>query len=312
MRTRAETWDHVVQFYERDEELVETVGAYLLDGLRAGETALVVATQAHIVALETALASDGVSLASAREDRRLITLDAAETLARFMLADGPDAGAFDNVMGGVVRGASQLGRRIRAYGEMVALLWDDGDVAAAIELESLWNELGLQVPFSLFCAYPTQSVAGEDRTDAFHEVCHLHSAIVGPPSSVGADVDLAGAVSYEFVKARHSPTAARHFVVETLTRWGCEERVADAALVVTELATNAVVHARSDFVVTLSLRPGAVRISVRDGSVDVPVRRDLTVVEMSGRGVALVAALASRWGTDLHGDGKVVWAELDH
>jgi anti-sigma regulatory factor (Ser/Thr protein kinase) len=101
-------------------------------------------------------------------------------------------------------------------------------------------------------------------------------------------------------------------VVETLTRWGCEELVADAAVVVTELATNAVVHAQSDFTVALLSRPGDVRISVRDTSDALPVLGDLAVAALSGRGVALVAAMASRWGTDRTSDGKVVWAEFHH
>jgi hypothetical protein len=301
MRTRVEPRDHVVQFYERDEQLVETVGAYLGDGLRLGEVALVVATRAHTGAFETALTADDISVAAARRDGSLITLDAGEMLSRFMLGHGPDARAFDDVIGGVVRQASQSGRRIRAYGEMVALLWDDGHVAAAIELETLWNELGLQVPFSLFCAYPTWSVTGEDRTDAFRDICHLHSAVVGSSEQ-----------SRAFAKSARAPRAARHFVVETLTRWGCEELVADAAVVVTELATNAVVHAQSDFTVALLSRPGDVRISVRDASDALPVLGDLAVAALSGRGVALVAAMASRWGTDRTSDGKVVWAEFHH
>jgi anti-sigma regulatory factor (Ser/Thr protein kinase) len=309
-RTRVEPRDHVVQFYERDEELVETVGAYLGDALRAGEVALVVATEAHTVAFEQSLAVDGISVAHARESGRLITLDARETLSRFMRGDGPDAGAFDDSVGGIVRRASESGRRIRAYGEMVALLWDEGQVAAAIELEALWNELGLQVPFSLFCAYPTQSVSGQSQNDSLREVCHLHSAVVGSPP-LRSDLDAADLdESRQFVRALRAPRAARQFVVETLRGWGCERLVADAAVVVTELATNSVVHAHSDFVVTLSSRAGGVRISVRDTSGAPPVRANLAEARLSGRGVALVEAIASRWGTDLDSGGKVVWAEF--
>src|SRR5580765_7926840 len=98
MRTRVEPRDHVVQFYDRDEQLVETVGAYLGDGLRLGEVALVVATRAHTGAFEAALIADGISVAAARSDGSLITLDAGEVLSRFMLGHGPDARAFDDVI----------------------------------------------------------------------------------------------------------------------------------------------------------------------------------------------------------------------
>jgi anti-sigma regulatory factor (Ser/Thr protein kinase) len=185
---------------------------------------------------------------------------------------------------------------------MVALLWDAGRVAEAIELESLWNELGLQVPFSLFCAYPSRSVVGDDQAHALHEVCHLHSAIVGqtaPPSA------------REFDRETHAPRAARRFVAEQLEQWGRDELVDDAAVVVTELATNAVVHATSEFTVSMSLSEGCVRIAVRDASAVLPTLRELgSTNATSGRGIALVAAIASQWGAEQMADGKIVWAKL--
>jgi anti-sigma regulatory factor (Ser/Thr protein kinase) len=188
---------------------------------------------------------------------------------------------------------------------MVALLWDQGDVTAAIELESLWNELGLRVPFSLFCAYPSQSVSGDGHTDAYHEVCHLHSAVVGPTPSQRHE----GA--RHFASALHAPREARSFVVETLTQWGCDALLDDAATVVTELAANAVVHAGSDFTVSLSSPiDGAVRIAVRDSSTVLPILDERASAATSGRGIVLVAAISREWGADPTADGKVVWAEL--
>jgi hypothetical protein len=307
-----EPHDHVVQFYECDEELVQTVSTYLGEGIRADEVAIVVATTAHTVAFEEALRRSGIDTTAASESGALVTLDAGQALSRFMAGDGPDADAFDEVMGGLVRRAAQSGRRIRAYGEMVALLWDAGQVAAAIELESLWNRLGLQLPFSLFCAYPTQSVAGEDHAAAVQQICHLHSAIVGDSSSRAKSDPATLEKACSFEKGPHAPRAARQFVVESLLQWGYEEPLDDAALVVSELAANAVLHAQSDFTVALSSLGDRVRIAVSDASSDGPVLHDsLPSTAPSGRGVALVAALAQDWGCDVNGaDGKVVWAEF--
>jgi anti-sigma regulatory factor (Ser/Thr protein kinase) len=311
-QVRVEPGDHLVHFYGGDDDLVGAVTAYLGDGLCADETVIVVATDTHTAAFEAALGARGIDVAEARARGAFVSFDASLTLSKLFAGGEMDADAFDTVVGGIVHDASRSGRPVRAYGEMVARLWDDGNVAAAIELESLWNDLGRQVSFSLFCAYPAQSVAGEDHAGAFHQVCHLHSAIVGPNFSNDVfDLHRTEEVR-EFASGLRAPRSARRFVVETLERWGREEElVDDAALVVTELATNAVIHAQSDFVVALSSAGGRVRVAVRDADPAVPILRDTAgTTGTSGRGLLLVAALADRWGTHSTRDGKTVWAEF--
>ena len=86
--------------------------------------------------------------------------------------------------------------------------------------------------------------------------------------------------------------------------------ISDAALIVTELATNAVVHARSEFTVAIASSGGAVRIEVRDGSTHAPTTRVPSPSMTGGRGLSIVDALASAWGVLRAGDGKVVWVQL--
>lgn len=298
--SRVAPHDHVVQFYERDDELVRTVSAYLGEALRADEVVIVVATEAHAVAFQDALRLSGIDITAARDSGAFVALDAGQTLSKFMAGDGPDADAFDEVIGGLVRQAAQSGRRVRAYGEMVALLWDAGQVAAAIEVESLWNRLGLRLPFSLFCAYSSQAVAGDDHLGALQQICHLHSAIVGPTSTSSAAPDPAVLdKSRAFANGSAAPRAARRFVVETLLQWGHKGSLDDVALVVSELAANAVLHAHSDFTVAVSSRGDRVRIAVSDSSSAGPVlQNSVAMTSTSGRGVALVAALAQNWGCD--------------
>lgn len=291
-----EPHDHIVQFYERDEQIVDAVCAYLADALRNDETALVVATGAHREAFEAWLTADGIDVAAARRLGNLVTLDAADTLARFLVDGQPDAAAFDAVIGGLVRDLRREGRSLRVYGEMVARLWDEGNVPAAIALEALWNDLGRDVDFSLFCAY--RSSPDDDLTGLDH-VCGLHSAV-------------AGDASRRFDHEAQAARAARRFVTETLGRWRRHDAVLDdAALVVTELVTNALVHAHSATTVAVSSRVGTVRIEVTDASPVAPMPREHPhATAASGRGMALVAAMAARWGTEPTPDGKVVWAEL--
>ncbi|MCW2645823.1 MAG: putative two-component sensor histidine kinase protein [Pseudonocardiales bacterium] len=297
---------HVVQFYGSDDELVGSASDYLADGLCAGEVAVVVATAAHQAAFEAALSAKGVDVSAARTGGSYIVLDAETTMRRFLVSNWPDRGDFDATVGGLIRKATETGRPVRVYGEMVALLWDAGHVNAALELETLWNELASEVAFSLFCAYPTQSVAGDAHLDAFAEVCRLHSAVVGGRVTPDGDVTTARA----FAPALDAPRAARHFVLETLQAWGDDPLLDDAALIVTELATNAVLHALSGFAVDVSSSPDTVRIAVHDASPTRPEPRDASVLAASGRGLGIVAALANKWDVEPRDTGKTVWAEL--
>jgi hypothetical protein len=108
-----------------------------------------------------------------------------------------------------------------------------------------------------------------------------------------------------------APGQARRFVTDTLAAWGRADLIDDAALVASELATNAVLHARSDFTVVLSRRPdGTIRVAVRDASHLRPRPRRAGPLDCSGRGLGMVETIAAGWGADLLPDGKVVWARL--
>jgi hypothetical protein len=268
---------------------------YLLGALDGGGVAVVIATPEHRREFESRLGQAGVDLAGARDDGSYLALDASQTLRQLMAADKLDPAAFDRVIGDVIRRAGAGGRPIRTFGEMVALLWDDGLVNEAVQLEALWEELGGRHPFSLFCGYRADSMARD--IDAYAEVCRLHGEIVGSRS---------GTIR-TFAFSREAPAAARHFTVATLAAWGAADFADDAALVVTELAANAIVHAHSAFTVILSALDDQLRISVRDAT---PLRGTmLRAVPLHGLGA--VDAMASQWGVEpLGAAGKTVWVDL--
>ena len=104
---------------------------------------------------------------------------------------------------------------------------------------------------------------------------------------------------------------ARRFVGDTLSSWDADDLSWTAMLLVTELATNAVLHASTPYAVTLERRTdGTVRIGVADGSVRKPRPRDYAVDATTGRGLGLVGSLAAAWGTSARQDGKTVWCDL--
>ena len=305
---------HVVRFYEGDDELVSAVTSFLGEGLAYGDAAVVVATPAHRVAFAVALSGAGFDPVRARAAGELIVLDAAATLSQFMVGGRPDPGRFVAAVGSVIDQASLGGHPVRIYGEMVAELWAAGNLSGAVSLERLWNELATDRDFTLYCAYPMAAVAASGDLFAAKGVCDHHSRVMTPPSyATGATPPVAadGAErSSFFVPVPLAAHAVRRFVVETLDEWGQPALIDDAALVVSELASNALLHAGSPFRVSIRWEGAVVRLSVHDGSCVVPVRRAAPTEAPGGRGVGIVATLARRWGTDPVADGKVVWAEL--
>jgi hypothetical protein len=259
----------------------------------------VIARESHRREFEAVMAASGIDTDRARRERSIVWCDAHATLARFMRDGEVDAEAFRQVVGTLLRELHATGRPIRAYGEMVAVLWEDGNVLGAIELEKHWNALARELHFSLWCAYHTQSVAGEEHADALHEVCQLHHAVVDDARA-------------RFRAGPDAPFAARRFVAGLLACRPFAGRVDpdDVQLVVSELATNAVVHAGTPFSISVSSDGAVMRIEVSDWSAAPPVMRDGAVGALSGRGLRLVAAVSGNWGVEPGPDGKTVWAEL--
>ncbi|MGZ3637432.1 MAG: PAS domain S-box protein, partial [Ktedonobacterales bacterium] len=173
------TSDHAVQFYETDDFLVESLSGFVREGLDAGEACVVVAAQAHLSALVTRMEASQLDIASAQAQDALIWLDTDEALARFMVNGMPQPGRFVEVFGGIIARAAMGGRQVRVFGEMVAELWRQGNPAAAVRLEELWNEIRDAVqPFSLCCAYPMDCFAGEGNLALFTDICDQHVRVI--------------------------------------------------------------------------------------------------------------------------------------
>jgi anti-sigma regulatory factor (Ser/Thr protein kinase) len=125
------------------------------------------------------------------------------------------------------------------------------------------------------------------------------------PQSVSAELTLSGVTA--------SVPLARRFVRSTLQSWERDGLIETAVLVVSELATNAVLHARSAFTVTVVLdEHGSLRIEVLDGSPKLPMRRPTSRGATTGRGLAIVQGLATDWGSEPVETGKRIWVQLDH
>ncbi|HVE99117.1 MAG TPA: MEDS domain-containing protein [Mycobacteriales bacterium] len=161
---------HAVHFYGDDEGLIRRLAAFVTDGIVARETCAVIATPAHRTALQAQLRADGIS----PRPGQLVLLDAAETLQRFMRSGHPDPALFDSTVGAVMRSAAGKAPGVRAFGEMVAVLWRYGNVVGALELEELWSDLQTRVAFPLLCAYPSADERLHEG-DGLAEICARHT-----------------------------------------------------------------------------------------------------------------------------------------
>src|SRR5581483_10441802 len=192
---RAPAGEHAVQIYGRLDELAVVVGAYLDAGLRRGSPALVIATPAHRRAFGVALERRGWSTAELERDVLLVHADAEETLERVLVDGRPSPERFQDAVGELVDAAEAgaPGRTLRAFGEMVDVLWASGRRQAAIELEELWNELVPVRPLALLCAYRLDILDLEVQTDALPDVLRLHShaRAVAEPARFSDAVDRA-------------------------------------------------------------------------------------------------------------------------
>ncbi len=165
--------DHVVQFYKSESELLEALSEYIGAGLISGDSGMVIATRAHLEGLDERLIENGVDISSAYKTGQYTALDAAETLSKFMVNELPDRDKFFRFIGTRVEKLTERSKPIRAYGEMVALLWKTGNKDAVIMLENLWNELAERYSFSLFCGYPKLHFIMDG--DARVEITECHS-----------------------------------------------------------------------------------------------------------------------------------------
>ncbi len=177
--------EHRVQFYETDDFLLEAVGEFVGTGLGAGDACIVIATPAHREGLARRLRSGGFDLPLIQAQGKYFALDAAELFAQFMVDKSPDPQRFIQVVGGLIEQAAKGKRRVRVFGEMVALLWEEGNQTAALRLEALWEELRRTTcPFLLLCAYPMSLFAGTEHTDLFTRMCALHSHVIPDESYI--------------------------------------------------------------------------------------------------------------------------------
>lgn len=180
--------EHFVQFYEADGFLLNSLSGFVGSAINSGDVAVVVATESHREGLDEILRANGLDVTNAVATGRYISLDAAETLSKFMVDGVPDEERFNEALGGVLASVTDGTVRVRAFGEMVALLWAENNYHGAIRVEELWNNLQKTYSFSLFCAYPMHGFNGEKFQQSHDGICTAHTRVL-PAESYGGLAD---------------------------------------------------------------------------------------------------------------------------
>lgn len=169
--------DHVVQIYESDDMFLDTLFYFIEGGINSDECVIVIATAPHLASLNTRLEQHGYDVSDITNRNLYIPLDAELTLSKFMVNDWPDETLFMDLVSDLINIAKKENRQVRAFGEMVAVLWAKGQVGATVRLEHLWNKFCETEAFCLFCAYP-QSGFTQDASDSLLHICSAHSKMV--------------------------------------------------------------------------------------------------------------------------------------
>lgn len=283
--------EHSLLLYE-EHTLGETLAAFAVDGFAAGEPVFLIASADHLGS-----AARHADLSAA------VVFEAEGLLRQLRPAGSIDPDLFAELVADPIRRAAPRTGAVRVYGELVGLLWQEGRPDQAAELERLWNGLADEVDIRLRCGYPWFVFGPE--TQAFNEVSDLHDCVLTrfatPRTRLRA-----------FPADARSASAARRFVAECLHDHATPSVADVAALLMSEMCANAVLHARSSFLAGVEpLGAGRFKLAVADVDPFLPQPVAPEPLAVGGRGMAMVDMLSSRWGATSWGDGKVVWAEVD-
>ena len=172
--------DHIVQLYQDQEFLNRAVCRYARAGLANGQGVMLFPTLSHWKAFRPGLEAGGVDVHAAQESGQLTVVDADEVLPRFMRGAMPDPPTFEGAFGDIVGQARAGGsyRKLRAWGEMVNILWERGDIAASMNLEDLFDQLNKTIDIVMFCSFQMDNFNGDVHEHMLPRLGTNHSHLI--------------------------------------------------------------------------------------------------------------------------------------
>ncbi len=170
--------DHLVQFYDGEEFLIKTVINFIAPALLCGEGVILVATESHLRILKSSLQELQLPPHEFIQRGQLIMMDAEVTLKQIISGNQIDQIKFETVVGDLLVEMGSRFETVKAYGEMVNVLWQQGQHFAALELERLWNGCLENKNVTLLCAYSMDALCEERDGVSFIDICNCHSHVL--------------------------------------------------------------------------------------------------------------------------------------
>lgn len=168
--------NHICEFYPTAADRIRSICQFVVPGLIQGEATIVIATFENLEMLKSSLILYAIDVNEYISSGQLLLLDANRMLEKFIRNDFIDYFLFFNTMNNLLGDIQNRFSAIRAYGEMVDILYKTKNIDLTLELESLWSEVSLQYKFSLLCGYTADSFRGHN----YHikQICSSHTHLI--------------------------------------------------------------------------------------------------------------------------------------
>jgi hypothetical protein len=172
--------DHIVQLYQDQQFLNRAVCRFAAGAIANGEGVILVPTAAHWEAFRPRLESEGVDVQAAQARGQLTVVDADELLPRFMRDAMPDAPVFLGLAADVIATARDEARfpKVRWWGEMVNVLWEQGNVAASMNLEDQFDRLAKHHEIAIFCSFVMDNFDSDVHSRLLPRLGQNHSHLI--------------------------------------------------------------------------------------------------------------------------------------
>jgi hypothetical protein len=169
--------EHVVQLYDNEDAFLDMLAGFAGSGFNAGDSVILIATASHLETLAKRMKAHGIHVDSLIANNQYIPLEAEQTLSKLLNNGRPDEQLFMQVVGDTIKRAKKNNRKVRAFGEMVAILWERGEHEATIELEQLWNKFCGHEALTRFCAFP-RNAFDNSPYDSIPHICSCYAKII--------------------------------------------------------------------------------------------------------------------------------------
>jgi len=174
------TFRHEALFYSSDSALLAGFARFISSALKSHHAVIVLATRSHRESLVQGLAGEGFDVDGAIQRGMYISLDAAEMLSTIMVNSSPDRLRFFEGLCGLIESIAKAAKtehpHVAICGECVGILWAEGNVNAAIQLEEVGNDLAQSYDVEIMCAYPLSSFH-QEHAEAYERICAEHTAV---------------------------------------------------------------------------------------------------------------------------------------